>query len=313
MNGCAPRSWCAGALVLAALAAREPGQSAAAAADARPPAPQASQHPSSQHQAAERQCSLHQAWLREVLDLDEAGAIAGYEQVARDLHPGNLERWIATARLIELHRLGVAGADPVRPNDVPTALRSVFGAAQAELPMDELLHRAQGDPSVVLQAVTSEAGKLPALRPAVPTAEEWLLGQIGPSLRDRVRQRMEENLVRGRSPEATRFFERLYAADIVRAEIEGRTTQANALRTLHFADWRPPATPGDPAPHLARFHANLEAWLAEDGLSASEQTLLRDLREAIDQRAATDPAGALAMIVKLPTYAKRLLAEPTPR
>ncbi|MEO6597543.1 MAG: hypothetical protein ABIP94_22595 [Planctomycetota bacterium] len=253
--------------------------------------------------------TLHQAWLREILDLDVAGAAADYAQVARDARPGNLERWVATARLIELHRLGIAVPETVHLNEVPTALRGVFAAAQVALPIDELLKRTRGEPSVVLQTVISEAGKLPSLRTAVSNAEDWLVSQVGPSGRDQFRQRMEEYLARGRSDEARQSFERLFAADIVRAEIEGGVARANALRKLYFADWRPPAVTGEPAPHLARFHANLEVWLREPDLSPSEQALLGELREAIDQKAATDPGGALALLIKLPNYAERLLAE----
>ncbi|MBZ0154297.1 MAG: hypothetical protein K8J09_22445, partial [Planctomycetes bacterium] len=49
---------------------------------------------------------LHEAWLREILDLDTAAAARGYEAVAADPRVAAAEYWVATARLAELDRLG---------------------------------------------------------------------------------------------------------------------------------------------------------------------------------------------------------------
>jgi hypothetical protein len=253
------------------------------------------------------QPSLHDAWLREILDLDVASAAAAYERVAATPGPGNLERWVAAARLGELHRLQAAKGTPVASSEPPAPLRATFQALQAPLPTDELLERVRREPSAVLQLLATESGRLPPLRPAVPAAEEWVMGQIGPSLRDRMRQRMESLANRSRSTDVRRFTERLYSLDIVRAELQGRSAQANALRALYFADWRPPETPGEPTDHLLRVRTNLDAWLAETELGAQQQTVLRELKDGLDKQAATDPAAALALVKRMPLYAERLL------
>jgi len=256
--------------------------------------------------------SMHAAWLVEVMDLDVPRAITGYQRVAADVRPGHLERWIATARLLELRRLQAAAIPPPDVGEAPAALRPLFQAAASELPTAELLARVRGEPKDVLQQISTDAGRLPVLRSVVPGAEEWLMSQIGPSLRDRWRQRMASFATRARGSEATN--ERIYAADVLRAELQGQTAQANALRTLYFADWRPPSAAGDPGPHLARARARLDTMLATDALPATQAAMLRELAEAIDQRAATSPATALAFVRRLPIYAERLLGpEPTGR
>ena len=238
-------------------------------------------------QEAGRPTSLHKAWLREIMDLDVAGAAADYRTVGES-RPGNLERWVAVARLAELSRLGALPAGAPTAGDVPLPLRPAFQATQTALPLDELVLRCQLDPAQALQVLATDAGRLPPLRTAVPAAEEWLMGQIGPSLRDRMRQRMEAMANRPRSNEAGRFTDRLYAADIVRAELQGRTAQASALRTLYFSDWRAPAAKGDPLALLARVKTNLAAWLRDGDLGAQQQALLRELEEALDQKGAAE-------------------------
>jgi hypothetical protein len=239
------------------------------------------------------------------MDLDVPRAVAAYQLVAADAQPGHLERWVAAARLEELRRLQVTPLVLPDLAEAPAALRPVFQAAASELPMAELLARVRGEPKAVLQVLSTDAGRLPALRAVVPGCEDWLMGQIGPSLRDRWRQRMATFAGRARGGEAATA--RIYAADILRAELQGRTAQADALRTLYFADWRPPAAAGDPAPHLARMRARLDTLLAAEGLPASQAAVLRELAEAIDQRAATNPAAALSFVLRLPIYAERLL------
>lgn len=249
--------------------------------------------------------TLQDAWLHEVLDLDLPRAVAGYRRVAADARPGRLERWIAAARLAELHRLQAAPPAPAQAADLPAPLRPAFAAAEPQLPVAELLARARGEPKAALQQLATDAGRLPNLRPVVPAAEDWLMGQIGPSLRDRWRQRMATLGNRARS-DAQNTTDRLYAADVLRAELQGRTAQADALRTLYFADWKPPTAPGDPAPHVARIRHNLEAMLAENQ-SPQQAALLRELADAIEQRAAASPAAALQLVLRVPIYAEWLL------
>ncbi|MBX3461604.1 MAG: hypothetical protein KF830_00395 [Planctomycetes bacterium] len=253
--------------------------------------------------------TLHDAWLREVLDLDPAAAAAGYRQVAADTRPGHLERWVAAARLCELARLQVVPAPASDLADAPPPLRAAFAAAAARLPATELLARVRGEPRTVLPALATEAGHLPPLRPVVAAAEDWIMRQVGPSLRDRWRQRMATANSRGRSADVARASERVYAADILRAELQGETAQADALRTLYFADWRPPVVAGDLATGLARVRRNLDAALRDEELPPPQAALLRDLAAAIDQRAAVDPAAAWALVQRLPLYAERLLQD----
>lgn len=251
--------------------------------------------------------SLHDAWLREVLDLDVPAARRGYEEVAANATPGNLERWIAVARLVELQRLQAITTLPPQLAEAPPPVRAAVQALPAPTPVEPLLQRARRAPTEGLQVLTAEGQKMPALRPLVPAAEDWMMGQIGPSLRDRMRQRAQTFANRTRSADARRFTERLYALDLVRAEVQGRTAQAVALRTLYFADWHAPNTAGDPTVHLARVRTNLEAWLADKDLGNQQATVLRELRDAIEKAAATDPAAALALVARLPLYAERLL------
>ena len=68
--------------------------------------------------------SLHRAWLAEVMDLDVRRAVEGYRSVALDARPGQMERWVAVARLVELQRLGALGGAPLPVwTDAPAALR----------------------------------------------------------------------------------------------------------------------------------------------------------------------------------------------
>lgn len=251
--------------------------------------------------------SLHDAWLREVLDLDVPGACRAYEEVAANATPGNLERWIAAARLVELQRLEAIPGRTPRLAEAPPPVRAAVQALPPAPPVEPLLARARRVPTEGLQVLTADGAKMPALRPLVPAAEDWMLGQIGPSLRDRMRQRLQTYANRNRSADVRRFTERLYALDLVRAEVQGRTAQAVALRTLYFADWHAPNTAGDAAVHLARVRTNLEAWLADKDLGNQQAAVLRELRDAIERAAATDPGAALALVARLPLYAERLL------
>lgn len=251
--------------------------------------------------------TLHQAWLREILDLDVAGAAADYARIAERGGPGAPERWVAAARLLELRRLQAIDTAP-SIQDCPTPLRATFQAASVTIPLDPILARVRQKPAEALRDLTSETGRLPRLRPAVPAVESWLMDQIGPSLRDRMRQRMETFASRNRSADVRRYTERLYATDIARAELGNRPAQANALRALYFRDWKPPEAPGDPLPHVARIRTNLDAWLADGDTGAQQAAALRDLGTAIQRLAETDPAAALALVRRLPFYAERLLA-----
>jgi hypothetical protein len=255
----------------------------------------------------EASTALHAAWLRELMDLDVQGAVRDYEAIAKDTRPTHLERWVAAARLAELERTGIAVGYRAPVADAPPALRAAFASLEIGLAHAELLRRATGDPAQVLVAIGAEAGRLPNLRTITPVAQVWLRDQVGPSVDDRWRQRLQvRNLTNRARPDANRPSERWYAADILSVELQGRQEQAANLRTLYFTDWRPPTLPGDAAEGLATVRKNLESWLQEPDTSPQQQALLRQLREAIDQRAAADPASALTFVSRMPIYAERL-------
>lgn len=244
---------------------------------------------------------LHEAWLREVLDLDAAGAVRDYEAIAAD-RGGRIERWIAVARLAELQRLGLPVANPGAAAEAPAAVRAAL-ALVTPLPVADLLRQAQANPA--------DPTRLPDLRPATMATMAWVRNQSGPSQSERQRQRAATG--RPRPPQnrndADRI-ERLHASDVVLRELEGKTEQAASLRELYFPEWKPPAV-ADAAPEaLARAKAAIDAWLKEPDLGQQQQSLLGRLRAELDQRAAADAAAALAWLGRLPVYADRLLAAP---
>lgn len=245
--------------------------------------------------------TLHQAWLAEVMDLDSRRATELYREVARDKVPDNLERWVAVARLAELHRLGVAAELLIDPLEVPPPLRASLAAAAAPIDVEALTRRASSDPAQLMQSLGSEAGKLPVLRPAVFDAEVWLISQVA-SWRDRVRQRQQSQAAR------PPFTERFYAMRIVIAELEGRRSQADEVRALYFTQWRPPVVTADHAANLARVRTNLETLLGERDMIGA-QNLLNRLREAIEKEQAADPAAAMGLLLRLPYFAELLLQD----
>ncbi|MBM4062982.1 MAG: hypothetical protein FJ265_18085 [Planctomycetes bacterium] len=245
--------------------------------------------------------TLHQAWLVEVLDLDARRAADLYRDLARDRQSDNPERWIAIARLAELHRLGVTPAFAVEVAEVPQALRRPLAEAQEPIAVANLLARAAGDPAELLLGLGTEAQGMPPLRPAVHEAETWLLGQVDPSWRNRLRLRQ--------GLERTRFSVLLSATRILNAELEGRRAQADDTRALYFTQWRPPAVRGDDAANLARARTRLDALLRDPATGGMTRNQLQRLRDALEKAAATDPAAAMALLLRLPTYAELLLLE----
>ncbi len=244
---------------------------------------------------------LHEAWLREVLDLDTAGAVGDYEAIAAD-RSGRIERWIAVARLAELQRLGLPVANPGAGAEAPAAVRAAL-ALVTPLPIAELLRQAQTNPA--------DPTRVPDLRPATLATLTWVRNQSGPSQSERQRQRAASG--RPRLPQNRNDAERIdrvHASDVVLRELEGKTEQAAGLRELYFPDWKPPAVADDAPAALARAKVAVDAWLQEADLGQQQQALLGRLRAELDQRTAADPAAALAWLVRLPVYADRLLAAP---
>jgi len=261
--------------------------------------------------------TLHQAWLSEVMDLDHQRAAELYAEVAQDRQPDNLERWVATARLLELQRLGRASAPGLVATEIPAPLRGAFAAAATPLDATALFQRAaavaaatpptagEAPPATPGQPPTSaptpEAPRLPPLRPVVYEAEAWLLGQIGPSWRDRTRQRQQ-------APRP-QFTDRFMAIRIAMAELDGRRSQADQVRELYFTQWQAPSLPGPPLVAIERVRRNLASLQRERGGLAYPTALIQRLAETFEQTAQADPAAALALVRRLPYLAESLLAE----
>jgi hypothetical protein len=253
----------------------------------------------------ERAPTLHDAWLFEVLDLDIPKAVAAYTKVAADQGASNPDRWVAVARLAELKRLGVDVTLHVDLKEVPEPLRApLTNIISDRLPVADLLQRVQGDPTEVLQRIGTEAGRLPPLHPVTFVAEEWRLAQI-PSFKELLSE--QNRRARGGFNRNPDWVNQVNADNIVRMELGG-WPGTDARRALWFLNWQPPKLPGDPQPWLEKFRTNLEACLKDP--DQTQKNLLRDLREAVNEKAATDPAAALALVARLPIYAEKLLGLP---
>lgn len=248
--------------------------------------------------------SVHQAWLTEVMDLDSRRAADLYREVARDRGPDNLERWIALARLAELHRLGVTQATTIDPAEVPAPLQKPLGADCAPLDVAALLAKATEDPATLLQGLAKDSAQLPPLRPAVEKAQAWIASQAGTSSRDRIRRGQ------GFQGDRPRFTDRWNATKVLVFELDGHRAQADEVRSLYFTQWKAPAVSNDSLANLARARKNLDGLLREPGLTGSQADLLTRLRDAIERAAATDPAAAMALLLRLPWYAELLLRDP---
>jgi hypothetical protein len=255
--------------------------------------------------------TLHQAWLAEVMDLDGRRAVELYTEVARDRQPENHERWLAVARLLELHRLGQTSAPALDPIEVPNALRGPFAAAATTNPANHAALEARAAALLGGSAIEpapapgtpppapTEPPRLPVLRPVVHDAETWLLGLSGLSWRDRLRQRQPQGFDR------SQFTDRYNALRVMTAELDGRRSQADEVRALYFTQWRPPALDGTPAVLLERVRRNLAAMQQE---RSQASPLLPRLAEALDRAANDDPLTALQLVQRLPLFAELLLA-----
>jgi hypothetical protein len=258
----------------------------------------------SRARAQEASVAIHEARLREVLDLDIDAAVTAYADVATTYRAEQPERWVALTRLAELRRAGIPSATQAPlPTDAPAPVRQALQTLTTPLPIDDMLRGVTSEPG----PVSPDIGVLPnrSLWPATPLVQEWARSQLGPSVDDRLRQRLAS--LRSRRTETSRSSERWYAADILRVELQGRAAQAQALRSLYFAEWRPPAVLTDAGAQLRGAFEQLDAWLAEPDVSSQQASLLRSLRAAIEQRAAESPTAALEFLTRMPIYADRLL------
>ncbi len=240
---------------------------------------------------------LHAAWLRETLDLDVPAAVKSYRQIADDARAPMLERQIAAARLEELRRLGVRGADPgVNLDLLPAEVRNA-GRPQPSPPANQ-----DTDPSRPAGGGNSANTHDPLLRPIVAALVQHVREQMFPNQGDRGRMSRD----RDSSVQTSRVVERIRALEIVRAEIAGKREEAETLRLRSFPNWKPQPWPADATSAWEQARRNLVAWQQDRQLGASERETLRELLTTLDEDAKAGVDKALARIDRLPLYAERL-------
>jgi hypothetical protein len=262
--------------------------------------------PAQAPRAKDASTRLHAARLREVIDLDFAGAIAEYQAIACDR--SSPERWAAVARLAELQRMGIDAPQPVPLSEAPPAIRKAIEQLQP-LAVDQLLAQAvAGAPA----ASTDERASSLELKRATQDAQRWLRDQSGIDANERMRMRGMRSAPPPTTPRNSELRQyREPALDILARENAGATVAAAALRDLYFSSWwKAPVVTGDPAAAFARVRTNLDAYIKDSNLSSFHQGQLVRLRDELEQRGANDPQAALQLVLRLPIYAERLLAEP---
>lgn len=248
---------------------------------------------------------LHAAWLREIVDLDAEGAAADYRSIATDF-PDAHERWIAIARLEELRRVGVRVGPPVPTTGAPTDIvRALQKLTPLPMSLEELQRQALAGP--VVNTESPELLAIPDLRPASTLAQAWVIRNTGPTLDERSMQRMQALWQQRGGGNRSERYRVADAIDVLKNEMEGRTTLARNLRRASFPTFKDLAPKGDATTLLARARGNLETWIKE-GMPREQATLLNRLLE--DLKVTTNPAAALAMLQRLPIIGERLLAEP---
>ncbi len=240
---------------------------------------------------------LHAAWLRETLDLDMAGAVRSYREIAQDTQAPLLERQIAAARLEELRRIGVRDADPGKSLElVPAAVRTAADSPRpSSTPQD-------GGQSQGANRSEPPVPAEPLMRPLVAAVVQHAREQMFPGQGDR--GRMTPN--RNSSSETARVVERIKAFEIARAELAGKTEEADALRLRSFPTWKAQPWPADAAAAWTQARQNLVSWQKDRQISAAERETLRQLLAALDEDAKGGAEKALARIDRLPLYAERL-------
>lgn len=254
--------------------------------------------------AAAQAQSLHGAWIREVLDLDVRTAARLYRDLAADPNAPLTERVVADARLAELARTGTEVDRPASPRTLPDLLGAeahVNDAAQVRAQVEAELALAAKDPAVARQELRTL--ELPTLRPLVQATAQAAAERRDPAFAEMRSQRTRSS---PGGTDAARLLDRIRANEIVRAELAGRPADAAALRARAFPTWKPQSWPGEPNAAFSRVRENLEEWLRERQLSASERDTLRQLQLALESAAKESPARALALLDRMPVYAERL-------
>lgn len=251
---------------------------------------------------------LHAAWLREVLDLDVSGAIADYRAIAAEV-PGR-ERWLAMARLTELHRMGLPTGTPPTLPEAPLAVRTAMaGLAQAPLDVDALQKQVANGPVSLDENASSPAAIL--FRPASTAVQAWLRDEAGPSIGDLQARRMQADLARRAGTPRTDGMRLYDAREVLQQALDGNVRLATTMRRLYFQSYKEPTLRDDAATTWLRVRGNLDAWLKEPNVDENLQRLLTRLREELETRAAADVATAIALVKFVPYFSERLLADRT--
>ena len=252
--------------------------------------------------------ALHAAWLRETLDLDLKGACKAYLALARDEKAPLLERQVAAARLEELRRIGApaVGAETA-PEALPPGLQrtqdpdttaSLQRAVAAALAAPT---RTQGGEGAAPSGnVVATQPVLPSLRPLV----QFVVQASRENTRDT--RPGTPRLPQFGAPDQTRVVERVRAYEIARAEVAGRTTEADEIRLRAFPNWRAQPWPEDKAAAWKVVRNNLLQLQQERQINGDEREVLERLLTVLDADAQTSTEAALARIDRLPIYAERL-------
>lgn len=238
------------------------------------------------------------AWLRETLDLDTRGAAEDYAQISKDPRSEPRERELAAARVVELCRLGVIQApSPLDLHAIPTATRQRLeqSLAQPAPPIFQSAREAASKGATAVLEFLATSGQLPQLRPLVAPS----------TASERPRSSRTTPIER---PGDLRPQDRVYALQVLRAELENRSADAAELRRRQFANWQPAPWPQDLAKALAPIEPNLAAWLAERELEESERLLMTQLRQLAAKLQSEEKARLTALLDRLPVISDRLRA-----
>lgn len=250
------------------------------------------------HQAATT--AVHSAWLTEIIDLDRTKAIKEYDEIIKQSTKKQPEKWIAVARLQELGRLGVLPPEPLAtPGQAPTEVRNALKLLSEPFPFAKVLQ----DPDANTE--------LPPVRPATPLVQDWVRDQIGPTVEERFRRPRGRPRARVPGPEWLRY----YARDVMKLELEGNRTRANALRGLYFLDFKPMAVSGSREELYASAMKNLAKVIEEESWPRARNDLRefeKDIRTLVKNQStpAFGAHRAIELIRRIPYYSEKLLALP---
>ncbi|MFK7742273.1 MAG: hypothetical protein AB8H80_18310 [Planctomycetota bacterium] len=246
--------------------------------------------------------ALHEAWIKEVLDLDPRGAVQGYDRIRRSAPRKQPERWLAITRMLELDRLGVTKPEPsVVPRNAPSRVQDALQTLETPVPIEDLL------------AAPGTEIELPSLRAATRMVQEWVRDQIGPTaservrlLRDRQARSQPSRSTTSRDPRSAARLSNWLARAILRVELEGRRSQAEAMRQVDFPGWLPPAIVDDAATVRRRAGERLSAWIDTEDSSRTRLMLMELQRSLKDSRSDEE---VVALLRRLPIIGERLLTQ----